>query len=128
VGGAALAADGWRGFARRRGGTIAPPLKRFETTTTINADADVIWALLTDAAGYPSWNTTVDGVDGQIALGAKITVHAKINPGRTFPVKVAQLDPPRRMTWVGAMPAGPVPGRARIHAATSRRRRRVLDA
>lgn len=81
-------------------------MKRFGTTTSISAAPERIWALLTDAAGYPQWNTTVDKIDGRIAPGERITVHAKISPGRAFPVKVAELVPNQRMVWSGGMPLG----------------------
>lgn len=81
-------------------------MKIFETTTLIHAEADRIWALLVDAPAYPSWNTTVDKVEGTIALGQKIKVFAKISPGRAFPVKVVELLPLERMVWSGGMPLG----------------------
>jgi len=82
------------------------PMKSFQTTISIHAKPEVIWKLLTDAPAYPSWNTTVDKVDGDIKLGEKITVHAKISPGRAFPVKVATFDAPSRMVWMSKMPLG----------------------
>lgn len=78
----------------------------FQTSTEIKANPERIWSLLTDASGYPSWNTTVDRVEGRIAPGEKIKVHAKISPGRAFPVKVLELTPPERMVWGGGMPLG----------------------
>ena len=81
-------------------------VKAFATRTTIAAPTERIWALLTDAPGYPAWNTTVDKVEGRIALGEKVTVHAKISPGRTFAVKVAELVPGQRMVWRAGMPLG----------------------
>jgi hypothetical protein len=59
-----------------------------------------------DAPGYPSWDNGVERIDGTIALGEKITVHAEINPGRAFPVKVTELTEPSAMTWRGGMPLG----------------------
>jgi hypothetical protein len=38
-------------------------------TTTIAASTDKIWSLLTDAAAFPSWNSTVTSIEGQIAEG-----------------------------------------------------------
>jgi hypothetical protein len=81
-------------------------MKTFEIRTDIKANPERIWALLTDAASYPSWNTTVDRVEGRIAPGEKIKVHAKISPGRAFPVKVDELRAPERMVWTGGMPLG----------------------
>ena len=81
-------------------------MKSFTSSTTIRAAPEAIWRILTDAAGYPSWNTTVSRVDGPIALGEKVTVHAKVAPGRAFPVNVVAFDAPRRMVWSGGMPLG----------------------
>jgi hypothetical protein len=81
-------------------------MKRFATRTTIHASPETIWAILTDASAYPSWNTTVTKVEGTIAVGHKVTVHAKISPDRSFPVKVSTLDAPKKMVWTGGMPIG----------------------
>lgn len=81
-------------------------MKAFSVKISIHATPDRIWKLLTDAAGYTRWNTTVSKIEGKIALGEKVTVHAKINPGRAFPVTVTALDAPRRMVWTGGMPLG----------------------
>jgi len=79
---------------------------KFQTSISIRATPDAIWGLLTDAPRYTSWNTTVDKIEGRIAPGEKITVHAKINPGRAFPVKVTEFVPGKKMTWSGGMPLG----------------------
>ena len=81
-------------------------MKSFASNTTIQAAPEAIWRILTEASGYPGWNTTVSRVDGRIALGEKITVHAKVAPGRAFPVEVVAFDAPRRMVWSGGMPLG----------------------
>jgi hypothetical protein len=81
-------------------------MKTFQAAVSIEASAERVWTLLADVARWPAWNTTVDKVDGQVVLGATVTVHAKLSPGRAFPVKVAELDAPRRMVWRGGMPRG----------------------
>jgi hypothetical protein len=81
-------------------------MKSFASSIAIQAAPEAIWQVLTDARAYPQWNTTVTRVDGTIALGQKVTVHAKLAPGRAFPVKVVTLDAPRRMVWSGGMPLG----------------------
>ena len=81
-------------------------MKSFTTRIVIQAAPEAIWLILTDAPAYPQWNTTVTRVDGVIALGEKVTVHAKVAPGRAFPVKVVALEAPRRMIWTGGMPLG----------------------
>jgi hypothetical protein len=77
---------------------------RFATRIDIRAQPEAVWELLTELAAYPTWNTTIDKVDGTIALGHKITIHAKIAPGKAFPVKVTALEPPRKMVWSGGAP------------------------
>jgi hypothetical protein len=81
-------------------------MKRFAAEVTIRARPETIWALLTDAAGYPKWNSTVERIDGRIAVLGKIKVHAKSAPGRAFPLRVTEFVPMRRMTWAGGMPLG----------------------
>jgi hypothetical protein len=81
-------------------------MKVFSVRVSIRATPERIWALLTDAAGFTRWNNTVQKVDGKIALGERVTVHPKINPGRAFPVTVAEFEPSRRMVWTGGMPLG----------------------
>ena len=82
------------------------PMKAFQASTLIRATPAAIWAILTDASQYPAWNTTVEKVEGRIAAGEKVTVHAKINPGRAFPVKVTEFAPGKQMVWTGGMPLG----------------------
>lgn len=81
-------------------------MKAFAVTASILATPDRIWALLTDASRYPAWNNTVSRVEGRITPGQRITVHTKISPGRSFPVKVTEFAPTSRMVWTGGMPLG----------------------
>jgi len=81
-------------------------VKIYSTTTEINADADTIWAILTDSSTYHDWNKSVEKVEGNIALGEMIKVYAKISPERAFPVKVQEFVPGKKMVWRGGMPFG----------------------
>jgi hypothetical protein len=81
-------------------------MKSYQANATITADPAEIWAVLTDAPGYAQWNSGVRSVQGQIAPGQRIKVVSEANPGRTFPVKVTEFEPGRRMTWSGGMPLG----------------------
>lgn len=81
-------------------------MKSFQTSIAIAATPEKVWTILTDLKQWPSWNTTVEKVDGQVAQGSKVTVYAKISPGRAFPLKVSQLTPPTLMVWSGGMPLG----------------------
>ena len=81
-------------------------MKTFQVSTFIGATTDAIWEILTDASKYTAWNKTVDKVEGRIAPGEKVTVHAKLSPGRAFPVKVTEFVPGRKMVWASGMPLG----------------------
>ena len=65
---------------------------------TIAARPEKIWALLTDAANFPKWNSTVTLIEGQIAEGQKIKVRVPVSD-RVFNLKVTGVDPARRMAW-----------------------------
>jgi hypothetical protein len=78
----------------------------FEAVVTIAAPARTVWSILTNATDYPTWDSGVTCVDGTIAADATITVHAAINPGRSFPVKVTEFIEPASMKWTGGMPLG----------------------
>lgn len=73
---------------------------------TINASQERVWALLTDAGGYPEWNTSVVSLEGTIAAGRTIKLVSIADPSRTFKLKVAELREPSRMVWSGGMPLG----------------------
>jgi hypothetical protein len=81
-------------------------MKEYSATTVINASPETIWAILTNAPGYPEWDPGVDRIEGQIAPGEKITAFTKLSPGRAFPVKVTEFVPGQKMTWTGGMPLG----------------------
>ncbi len=79
---------------------------QYSVSAAIQAPPEKIWSYLTNAADYPNWNSTVDRVEGDIVLGKKIKVFAKISPNRAFPVAVAELETNRKMVWKGGMPFG----------------------
>src|SRR5262245_5445292 len=66
----------------------------------IRAKAEHVWSLLTDAKGFPSWNSTVSSIEGHISEGQRLRLHV---PGtdRTFTPTVSGIVPNERMTWTG---------------------------
>lgn len=64
----------------------------------IRATPAAIWALLSDAAAFPKWNSTVISITGNIATGERIELKAKVAPERTFGITVARKDD-RCMVW-----------------------------
>ena len=74
---------------------------RMEYSAGINIKAkpDRVWALMTNAADFPRWNSTVKSIDGRIALGQTIKLVASIAPTRTFNLNVIEFVPEKRMVW-----------------------------
>jgi hypothetical protein len=66
----------------------------------ILAEASRVWSLLTDAGGFPRWNSTVSGIEGRILEGERLRLRV---PGtdRTFTPTVSDVVPEKRMTWTG---------------------------
>ena len=66
----------------------------------IHASAAAHLGLLTEANGFPRWNSTVTRVEGQIRDGERLRVHV---PGtnRTFTPRVSGVVSNQRMTWTG---------------------------
>jgi uncharacterized protein YndB with AHSA1/START domain len=81
-------------------------MRSYESTASIAASPDDVWAVLVDAAGWPSWDSGVAAVDGTIAEGQKITIRSAAAPGRAFPVRVTTVEPFRRLVFTGGMPLG----------------------
>jgi hypothetical protein len=81
-------------------------MRFYEATSTIAASPEAVWAVLSDGAGWPAWDSGVGAVEGRIALGETITIRPEAAPGRAFPVKVTRFEPPARMRFSGGMPLG----------------------
>ena len=65
----------------------------------IKADPEIVWQLLTNAADYPRWNSTVISVEGKIVSGEKIRLKSTLAPKRTFKLKIRQVVPNARLVW-----------------------------
>ncbi len=70
----------------------------------IQASAEIIWSLLTNAQGFPRWNSTVTRIDGDIRESERLRLHV---PGtnRTFTPTVSGVVPTRRMIWSDGLAA-----------------------
>ena len=81
--------------------------KTFSRTTTINqniqAEPATIWNLLTNAAGFSKWNSTVISIEGNIQAGEKIKLKSTLDPSRTFKLKVKDFMPNQQLSWGDAM-------------------------
>jgi hypothetical protein len=62
-----------------------------------------IWKLLTTPDAFPSWNSTVTSLKGEIAVGQKLELKVTLDPRRTFKPKVTKLEKERAMEWSDGM-------------------------
>lgn len=68
-------------------------------TTYIDADPAIVWALLTNAADYPRWNSTILSMEGRIAPKEKIRLVSTLAPERSFKLKIKDWQPEQRLAW-----------------------------
>ena len=79
-------------------------------STTIQADAGIVWALLTNASDYPRWNSTVVSIKGEIDRVADGTWPADDNPLRNAPHTAEDLLGAWDRPYDRQLGAFPVPG------------------
>lgn len=71
--------------------------------TEISADLAIVWSLLTNAADYARWNSTVVSIEGRMAAGETIRLKSTLDPKRTFKLKVTAFKPEECLEWGDAM-------------------------
>ena len=69
----------------------------------IQADASIVWSLLTNAADFARWNSTVVSIEGDIALGQTIQLKSILDPQRIFKLKVKEVEANKKLVWGDAM-------------------------
>ncbi|MEM9039865.1 MAG: SRPBCC domain-containing protein [Actinomycetota bacterium] len=79
-------------------------MRFYETSTQIGTDPQTVWAVLTDLEGYTSWDSGIVETTGTIGAGAKIAIRSAVDPGRTFRLRVTELEGPTTMRWTGGAP------------------------
>lgn len=71
----------------------------YAVSIAIQAKPEAIWQRLTNAKDFPSWNSTVTSIEGEITKGSRLTIRVPIAPDRAFKPRVAELEPNTRMVW-----------------------------
>ncbi len=87
-------------FVNGKAATVRKTFSR-ETSVGINikADAAIIWQLLTNAADYPRWNSTVTSIEGTIKQGETIKLKSILDAKRVFKLKVKTFEPNAKLAW-----------------------------
>ena len=83
----------------------------YRVERSIDAPADTVWALLTDADSYEDWNEAVVSIVGPIEEGHTIKLVSVVDPKRTFSLEVEEMRAPNHMVWSDGMPLGLLKGR-----------------
>lgn len=73
--------------------------RKTSVSIDMNADAAIVWALLTKASDYPRWNSTVNSLEGNIALGETIRLKSVLDAKRSFKLKVKEVETEKRLVW-----------------------------
>jgi len=81
-------------------------MKHVETKCRINASAETVWSLITDADLLQTSNLGIKKIEGKIRAGEKLKLWSEVSPDRAFALKVVEFDVNQRMVWKGGMPFG----------------------
>ena len=89
------------------------PESRYLATAAIRAAPDVVWNILSNAAGYSLWNPEVIAIEGRLVADARFKARVRLGDGavRLVRMRVAEFEPPRLMTWIGGLPLSLFVGR-----------------
>lgn len=74
-------------------------MRRAEAAVSIDAPIEVVWAVVTDLAAYPSWDPFIAAAQGTAAVGEEIILGVRLTTGRqlTLRAKVGRRVAPTRM-------------------------------
>ena len=73
--------------------------RKTSVSVNIEAEAAILWALLTNAADFPRWNSTVISISGNIQSGETIELKSRLDEKRTFKLKIKEFVPNQRLVW-----------------------------
>lgn len=70
-----------------------------KVSISIKAKRSIVWNILTNAADYVRWNSTIVYLKGEIKQGQKLTLKSNVNLEREFKLNVDELKPEEKMVW-----------------------------
>ena len=81
-------------------------MKTYDSTLEISAPAAQVWAVLTDFASYPEWNTAVPRLDGDLTVGSTLSMDLDLDGKRmAVTADVQDLEAGRSFSWKGKLGA-----------------------
>jgi hypothetical protein len=77
--------------------------KEIKSQIVINALPEKVWAVLLDFKNYPSWNTFIKSISGEVKVGNKIKAYIEPPEGKgmTFKPKVLVFNTNKELRWMG---------------------------
>ena len=82
-----------------------PTFLAYQVAVEIDAPPEKVMAVLTRAADYPRWNSTVTKLEGELTRGKTVKLVSVLAPKRTFKLTVSELTA-ATMVWEDGMPFG----------------------
>ena len=84
-------------------------MSNIRTNLTFAAQPERVWAVLTDFAAYPQWNTVISKARAELREGGRITFRIKIeaSPELGFAARILRFTPGRELAWRGGAPLVP---------------------
>jgi hypothetical protein len=78
-------------------------LKEIFTRIEIKSSPEVVWRILTDFAGYPSWNSFIPSVEGELSEGALLRIKIKPPGGKAqdYRVRILRIQEAKEFRWLG---------------------------
>jgi hypothetical protein len=78
-------------------------MKELRTEIEIRAPVERVWEVLTDFGAYETWNPFIEHIEGELHPGARLRVRMRPPGSRatTFSPSVTDLQPARRVSWLG---------------------------
>jgi hypothetical protein len=80
-------------------------MHRIAVTTEIAAPVEAVWAQLTDASGFPTWNPFITSLEGTLEKGERLAVRIAPPNGKamTFRPTVTAAETGRKLEWLGRL-------------------------
>lgn len=80
-------------------------MKKYSASIEINASAETVWKIITDANSYPTWDLAMNRIEGKLELGETVKFFTKLSE-QAFPIKVTAFEPSKKLVLTGGMPLG----------------------
>lgn len=81
-------------------------MKTFSISKQLPVSAARVWAVLTDAQKLASGPIGITRLEGEVALGERITLWTEATGARPFKLTVTSLEAGKSMVWEGGLPLG----------------------